>query len=234
MAQDMEPDITVCRSIKEQCALWQLECGVAPNRFDECDANVQLDCGDCPADQKLACQANKCVSDCMPRTPNEICAQDFQCGRHTVSECGMDIVVECTSACAQGTTCVSTGQCCDPETSRRMQRAALINAGKCGKQPIMVCEQEQTEDLGDCAAYARLTNKPADFYQCFEGSCVCRPETDQQLCDAAGRKCGALPPTRDRCGTPRSGISCENQCTPLTPKCCQGRGVCVGSLASCN
>lgn len=235
MAQDMEPDITLCRSIKEQCALWQLECGVSPDRFDECDANVQLSCGECPVDQKLACQANKCVSDCMPRTRDEICAQDFQCGRHTVSECGMDIEVDCASTCAEGTTCVSTGQCCDSEQSRLTQRAALINAGKCGMQPIMVCEQERMEPLGmTCAEYATLTMKPADFYQCFEGRCVCRPETDQQLCEAAGRDCGMLPTTTDRCGTPRSGISCVNQCTGLGVKCCPGRGVCVGSLTPCS
>lgn len=241
-AGDMDADMgadMACPSVAAQCVALQVECGQT-SYPDQCDLDsaepVQLNCGDCKdKGDTFSCQENKCVDNCMPLDDDELC-KSFACGRHEVTDCGVERDITCPDTCNPNTeVCVQDGTCCDELQQRMAARPALINAGKCGAQPAVVCERDATILIEpNCNEYAMIMGKEAGYYQCDAGQCVCKPESDQELCDKLARQCGPIPPqTRDRCGVLRQGFMCAEKCTPAIQKCCPGRGVCVGSLASC-
>lgn len=83
--------------------------------------------------------------------------------------------------------------------------ACAEQAAECGDILVSACDAEQTVSCGTCAANET----------CDANSCVCVPETEEELCEAVGATCGTLSAT-DRCGTERD-IDCGQ---------CSGEDVC--------
>jgi hypothetical protein len=240
--EEMGPDggeADMACSAAAQCAALMIECGQTLYP-DECARGsaepVLLDCGGCEArGDKSSCQENKCEDHCTPREDSELC-QPFACGAHRVTDCGVEQDITCPDTCdATAEVCLQDGTCCDRQQQQQPARQALVDAGRCGQLQAIVCEREETISIDpSCDEYATIMNKEEGYYQCDNGLCVCRPESDQELCDKLSRRCGPIPSqTRDRCDRLRQGFNCAERCVPVLQRCCRDRGVCVGSLSPC-
>ncbi len=219
-------------------------CGVTPVGASACDSSCQGCCRDgqcldgqtaqacgagaaacdvCVAGQ--ACTSGHCVTagvdagSCVPVSDTSLCASF---GR----ACGsLDIVDNCVqqrhvSSCGTCTTpdyCEAGGTChCVPESTTALCAKANLSCGaaslfdRCGA----------VHDIASCGGCAVGQQCSAS------GTCVCVPETNAELCTAAGRTCGPLTVT-DRCGTARTIGACGAACA--TNYTCSAAGKCACS-----
>jgi hypothetical protein len=240
---DMDPDagdmgdMEQCPSIAQQCQMLGAQCGEQNGFFDQCNPDTPLDCGVCEGPEPLICQNRQCVRECTPRDMETICQdENYHCGERTVMECGQEVQLQCGSCPADpNIVCTASNLCCHKDEQVRMQvRPRLWSEGKCGTVEAEVCGQNQPIVLGmSCNEYAMIQQKEEGDYQCINKQCVCNPETEQELCEKAGRACGPLPTMIDRCGSARSNITCANTCTGIGVKCCMDQGECRGTLTPC-
>jgi hypothetical protein len=219
--------------VDDQCDALQIECGQT-SYPDQCALDsaepAQLSCGDCKdKGGTFLCQENKCVDNCMQREEDELC-KSFACGRHTVTDCGVDREITCPSTCNDAKeVCTQEGTCCDKVSGASAARMALRDMGKCGMQTATVCGEETTLMLStNCDDYAAEQGNEPGTYQCVAGQCTCLGQPDATLCMNEGARCGTKNVT-DWCGTPR-----QIRCGGCGLRSCCPNNTCPNVLGMCS
>ncbi|MEM1347407.1 MAG: hypothetical protein AAGI01_02555 [Myxococcota bacterium] len=197
------PNANTCVCPEPVCTDAQV-CGLVTNACGEVVDCAQVR-GGCADDE--FCVANACVCD----TPT--CPAGANCGEVT-NACGNS--TSCGRSCAPDETCASPQlQCqCDPEDdqdfcARNMAACGVLSAvDNCGTP-------REGVDCGVCAGVG-ATCQP-------DNTCLCDPETDEQLCDTANAVCGTFS-TVDQCGAARV-VDCDTAkggCDDAAERCALG------------
>ncbi|RAL25106.1 hypothetical protein DL240_02515 [Lujinxingia litoralis] len=215
-----ESDLELCEAASLACGPLQVE--------DRCGESRDLNCGSCQASE--ICEEGSCV--CVPESDQAFCSrQAADCGEVIAEDnCGESRTVTCGS-CESGYVCGDDQRCtCPGET---VSELCADNAMACGVDTVIDgCGLEREINCGGCTGPGEECT--AEF------SCLCEPESDQALCDAAGATCGPLTVT-DRCGQTRAldcgGCTGPNEsCTDDNQCACEPRSItefCADQGAMC-
>ena len=161
------------------------------------------------------CAGNSCV--CKPETDTELCGDaGATCGSITVTDrCGTSRTIVCGS-CGADEICNASNQCeCPMPLCAGVACGSISNA--CGSTTMCA-------DTCDAATE-----------QCVGNSCVCKAESDAELCNAAGAECGTITVT-DRCTMSRTidcssvqGMCTDAECAVVTGnqanQCCSASDI---------
>ncbi len=147
-----------------------------------------------------------CSSD---ETNAELCsAAGARCGSITVTDsCGTQRTIASCGTCAAPDACGTANTCgCAGETDAELCAAAGATCGAI--TAVDGCGAARTIDsCGSCAAAESCGGAGV------ENACGCTPESDAELCLAAGAECGVLE-TTDRCGASRTIADCGTCAAP--------------------
>ena len=175
------------QSDQELCADATATCG-SITVTDRCNATRTVSCGSCNNGQ-VCTASNDC---CTPKSNAQLCSEAGRvCGSLTVTDnCGVQRTISSCGSCDPGENCNNAGACVCPQPS--------CSGVACGSV---------TNACGNTASCPNTCN--ATTQQCVGNSCLCKPETDQQLC--ANTECGTISP-QDRCNMTRV-LTCPNSCS---------------------
>lgn len=210
-----ESNVCVCEaeSDEEFCATYGKDCGEFTAE-DVCGNERTALCGTCAEGELCGMDVENVCGMCEPEDDQAFCDRlEATCGELTaLDNCEVSRTVNC-GACEDGGICTSSNVCCEPEddvTFCANQGASCGNvmaADSCGQIRMANCGTCSGDDI----CRSNNTCGPA-----------CEPETDAQLCAAAGAACGDIVAT-DACGDERTvtcgtcpdGENClGNQCLP--------------------
>lgn len=240
------------------CGRLGKQCGPASGA-DNCGEMRQVaSCGMCPATGgMLGCSESGQCAQCMPESDAQFCARNGkECGSFSGQDnCGTMRAVSNCGACQSGELCAA-GQCECPEVicSASMNCGTVTNACGNSRSCGMGCGPDQVCQNNSCQCAAAVcpsgatcgsvsnacgssancgangtTSCAGPYDQCQGNTCVCTPQTDQQLCDDALALCGNLIVT-DRCGSTRT-VNCGG-CPPS--RVCQENMYCCPTGQLCN
>lgn len=250
-AGDVDPDACVDdRDDEALCDAEDYECG-EHDVLDECEEVRTVGCGDCPDGDECSGGRCSCVPEdtdelcdvhhadaCGSVTVEDRCGDErtVYCGECAEDGVGCDrdagvcvvCEVDCNGlcgmvpdGCGNFVDCGEEpgGEVCD--TDQTCQEFQCVDDPDC--DPITSCEEHECGTVADgCGDTFQCTTQCDDGLVCEANSCVCVPESDDELCDDTGLDCG-LVTLEDACGHDRSVIcgSCSddevcdaNQCVP--------------------
>ncbi len=190
-----ETDNAFCGRAGAQCGMVTAE--------NNCGEMITVDCGGC---SDGTCQDDFTCPTCQPFDDEALCSNaGLGCGEQNIpNNCGDMVTVNC-GGCSNDRVCdVSAGVCeCPEPTCSGVECGSVGNA--CGNSTV-------------CPDTCNATTE-----QCSGNACICKPETNQELCSVNGAVCGSIT-VDDRCGTRRT-VSCG---------ACGGGEVCTGANVCCS
>lgn len=191
-----ESDEALCGKASAQCGTITV--------IDGCNQPRTIACGTCLLG--LACSDQNTCPQCQPLSDAALCAQQGRsCGPlQVMDDCGQMRQIASCGPCEMGRQCdEAAGLCACPAPS-------------CAGVPCGTV----TNACGSSSACADTCNSATQ--QCVANACACKPESDAELCVAAGATCGSITRT-DRCGTSRT-VTCGT---------CAGGATCTGLNTCC-
>jgi hypothetical protein len=172
-------------------------------------------CGTCDGNDTCGAEVPN-VCGCASETDAQLCTRDgFQCGTVEVTDqCGVSRSINCGD-CPGGVPCGSARPniCCEPEG---VDALCSSNSAECGSlTAVDNCGVSRTVECGGCSNGSLCGVATAN-------ACQCVPQTDAQLCTAAGAQCGSKTVV-DNCGATRTvqcGTCTSGECGATEPNQC--------------